>query len=70
MWVIPHLSSNGVTAMRDEFNPLQDRIENALALLKATADRDMRRKALLELKAAIDEADRVLGAKGQSVGQD
>jgi len=48
--------------MKDEFLQVQNRINNAFALLKATSDRTERRKILVELKSAIDEADHVLRA--------
>ena len=49
--------------MRDQFLKLRERIDSALTVLVATSDHALRRKALLEMRAAIDEADRLLGVK-------
>jgi hypothetical protein len=55
--------------VRDDFAPLQERIENALALLRSSSEKELRRKALHELKAAIDEAEGLLGVKAKAQGQ-
>ena len=47
--------------MRDEFLKLHDRIDNALAALIATSDESLRRRAILQIKVAIAEAERLLG---------
>jgi hypothetical protein len=49
--------------VRDDFVLLQQRIENALERLRSTSERDVRRKALRDLKAAIVEAEGLLDIK-------
>jgi hypothetical protein len=56
--------------VRDQFLKLHERIDNALTVLISTSDENLRKKTLLEMRAAIDEADRLLGAKEQTLSND
>src|SRR5580698_7569591 len=63
LWAIQHQNLIEVAAVRDDFVLLQARIENALELLRSTSERDIRRTALRDLKAAIVEAEGLLDIK-------
>lgn len=47
--------------MRDEFLKLHDRIDSALTALISASDESLRRRAILQIKVAIAEAERLLG---------
>ena len=47
--------------MSDQFLKLHRRIDNALAVLETKSDPQLRNKALLSMKIALDELDDLLG---------
>jgi hypothetical protein len=70
LWVVLHPIVRGECAVRDQFLKLHDRIDTALTVLISTSDENLRRKTLLEMRAAIDEVDRLLDTKEQPLAND
>lgn len=56
--------------MRDRFLKLHKRIDKALSVLDSASDETLRRKALAEMRAGIEEADQLLGIKEQPLAND
>lgn len=55
--------------MRDDFLPIEERTRGALAVLRAAHERDIRRSARRDLRAALNEAEQLLAVTEPSLKQ-